>query len=73
MPHNKLAVDVAAPGGSLRIQFDPAPGQQEYVINLNRLWFWNALPKSNPPRLTAADGAAEAVMQYRRERSPVLY
>ena len=73
VPHNKLAVDVAAPGGSLRIQFDPAPGQQEYVINLNRLWFWNALPKSNPPRLTAADGAAEAVMQYRRERSPVLY
>jgi hypothetical protein len=69
---DRATVDIESPGGSFRVQFEVAPGEQEYVINLNRLWFWNALSRTSP-RITAEDGAAQAVMEYRRERGPVLY
>jgi hypothetical protein len=73
VPHNKLTVDIEAAGNSFKVLLDVAPDEREYVVNLNRLWFWNSLPKSETPRIRAEDGAAEAVMSYRRERSPVLY
>ena len=69
----KLTVDIEAPGGLFRAQFDVAPEEREYVVNLNRLWFWRLLADSGAPRITAEDAAAEAAMDYRRERSPVLY
>ena len=68
VPRNKLTVDLAA----FHVQFDVAPNQREYVINLDRLWFWNLLPKSTQPGISAGDGAAEVVINYRRERTPVL-
>ena len=65
----KLTVDI----DSFRVQFDLAPDHREYVVNLNRLWFWNPLSRRSAPRITTEDAGAEAVMGYRRERRPVLY
>jgi hypothetical protein len=72
MPRGKVTVDVDSPGGPFRMQFDVAPEEREYVVNLNRLWFWNMVSKP-APRITAEDAASEAAMDYRSERSPVLY
>jgi hypothetical protein len=73
VPRGKLTVDIAAPGGRFQAQFDVSPEEREYVVNLDRLWFWKVLAKSGAPRITAEDSAAQAAMDYRRERSPVLY
>ena len=59
--------------GEFQIQFDVKPSEREYVVNLNRLWFWGPLAKGAPPRLTTEDAAATAAMEYRRERGAVLY
>lgn len=68
-PRKKLSVSA----GDFQIQFDVIPARREYVINLNRVWFWNSLAKSAPPRITTEDAAASAGMEYRRERGSVLY
>jgi hypothetical protein len=72
-PGSKLTVDIESRGGPFRIQFDVDPKEREYVVNLNRLWFWGPLSRQTTPRITAEDTAAEVVMDYRRERSSVLY
>jgi hypothetical protein len=69
----KLTVNIQAGDGPFQIQFNVSPTQREYVVNLNRLWFWNPLAKTSPPRITTEDAAASAAMEYRRERGPVLY
>jgi hypothetical protein len=69
----KMGVVVQSAGDPFEIQFDVAPGQREYVVNLNRIWFWNALGRSGVPKLAAQDPRAQAFLGYRRERSPVLY
>jgi hypothetical protein len=69
----KLTVDVQAMDGPFQIQFNVNPRQTEYVVNLNRLWFWNPLAKTSSPRITTEDAAASPAMEYRRERRPVLY
>ena len=68
-----LTVDFDSPGGPFRVQLTVTPEQREYVINLNRLWFWNPLSKPIMPKITIEDTGAKAVMEYRRERRPVLY
>ena len=65
----KLVVDL----DSFQVQLDLNPKEREYVVNLNRLWFWEPLSKTPPPRITAEDAAASATLEYRRERTPVLY
>ena len=72
-PKGKVTVNIESPGQLFQVQFDVAPGELEYVVNLNRLWFWNAMSRLSKPRITADDAAVEAVMDYRGERSPVLY
>jgi len=72
-PQGKAVLDVESTGGPLRVVFDLTPRQHDYVINLNRLWFWAPLSKQPPPRITAKDSAAQVVMEYRQERGPVLY
>jgi hypothetical protein len=67
---SKLTIDIDA---NFHVQFDVRPGKREYVVNLNRLWFWNSLAKSTNPWITTQDPAAQTVMEYRRERRPVLY
>jgi hypothetical protein len=69
----KATLDIDSSNGTFHLQFDVDPEQREYVINLNRVWFWNPLPKSQPPRISAEDPSAQVVTSYRQERSPVLY
>jgi len=73
-PQGKSVLDIESAGGPLRVAFDLTPGQRDYVINLNRLWFWGSLSKqTTTPRITAKDSAAQVVMEHRQERGPVLY
>jgi len=71
-PRTKVTVDIDASEGRFRVQFDTGRGKREYVVNLNRLWFWNPISKPTP-RITAEDAAAEVVTEYRRERKATLY
>jgi hypothetical protein len=73
VPGSKVAVRIDSSAGPFRVQFDVDPAKREYVVNLNRLWFWSPVAKSAAPRITAEDGSAQAIMQYRREPRPVLY
>ena len=70
--HSSAIVDIDSPSGPFRIQFDLTPDDHEYVINLNRMWFWALLSKS-PPRAKTEDGAAAAIIGYRIDRASVLY
>jgi hypothetical protein len=72
VPAGKLTVDIDDTAGPFKVQFDVAPGEREYVVNLDRLWFWNLLAKSPEPRIAIGPGV-NARVDYRRERSPVLY
>ena len=69
----KLSVTVESAGASFQIQFDVAPGQREYVVNLNRIWFWDLLARSGMPHIFTEDQHAQTFLGYHRERSPVLY
>ena len=69
----KLSITVESAAGPFQIQLNVAPGQREYVVNLNRIWFWNLLAKSGTPRMITEDERAQAFLGYHRERSPVLY
>jgi len=69
----KLNVKVESAAGPFQIQWDVAPGQREYVVNLNRIWFWNVLAKSRTPEIFIQDEHAKAFLGYHRERGRVLY
>jgi hypothetical protein len=72
-PREKLKVTIeTSDHDPFRIELDVAPGEREYVINLNRVWFWEFVSGSGP-RVTVEGDAAKAVLEYRRERRPVLY
>jgi hypothetical protein len=66
VPRAKATIDIE----SFRLQFDVTPGQREYVVNLNRLWFWKLL---SAPRITPEDPVAQSTVDYRTEPHPVLY
>lgn len=52
-----LAVPVEVAGGRYEIRFTAVPGQQEYVVNLDRVWFHGALRRAGlAPRLDAVPG-----------------
>jgi hypothetical protein len=73
VPRGKLEVTVESSGNdAFRIELDVAPGEREYVINLNRVWFWGLVAGAGP-RVTVEDDLAETVIEFRRERRAVLY
>jgi hypothetical protein len=73
VPRSKLKVMVEAAGSPFQVQLDVAPGQREYVVNMNRLWFWNPLARSGTPQIVVEDEHARAFLGYHRERGQVLY
>jgi hypothetical protein len=73
VPRGKLSVTIeSADHDPFRIQFDVEPGERQYVINLDRVWFWKLLAKSSP-HVAVEDDAAEETVEYLREKRPVLY
>ena len=73
VPRGKLEVTVESSGNDpFRIELDVAPGGREYVVNLNRVWFWGLVAGAGP-RVTVEDDLAETVIELRRERGAVLY
>jgi hypothetical protein len=73
VPRGKLEVTVESSGNdAFRIELDVAPGEREYVVNLNRVWFWGLVAGAGP-RVTVEDDLAETVIELRRERGVVLY
>jgi hypothetical protein len=67
----KVNVSIQSEAGPFRIGFEVVPEDREYVVNLNRLWFWSAIAKS--ARITVEDPAAQASTTWRRERGAVLF
>jgi hypothetical protein len=56
----------------LAITFATAPGQRDYFINLDRIWFWRALATLEPhPALQAASGAELKILP--RNTDEILY
>jgi hypothetical protein len=69
----KLSVSIQGTAGEFNIDFDVAPGQRDYVINLNRLWFWKPLVQSGTPDIVTRDARAQTFLGFHRERGAVLY
>jgi hypothetical protein len=57
---------------TFRVELDVDPADRDYVVNLDRLWFWSAV--ANPlPQITVDDKAAQLSILHRQQRGPVLY
>jgi hypothetical protein len=69
----KVSVSIQGTAGAFSIEFDAAPGQRDYVINLNRVWFWKPLVKMGTPDILTQDARAQTFLGFHRERGAVLY
>jgi hypothetical protein len=69
----KVTATIPSSDGVYHVQFDVGPDESEYVVNMNRVWFWPLLSKTSLPEITMDDAAALVLVDYRRERSTVLY
>ena len=68
----KTSMTIAADTGIWRVDLQVTPEHREYLVNLDRLWFWDRTKKV-PVRMWAADGRGQVTMEYRRPRGRVLY
>lgn len=69
--NQKTSLLIATTAGDFRLQFDLAPGAGEYVVHLERLWFWNVV--QTPARIQPENAGPQARIERRREPRPVLY
>jgi hypothetical protein len=70
---SNIAVQMQGSDESFTTSLDTVPDTVEYVIRLDRLWFWNAHFKNGPtPRFIYPPGA-QLRLVHRQERNDILY
>jgi hypothetical protein len=65
----KVALESAT--GHYEVLFDRDPDHREYVINLERLWFWGMLKRVSGPSIACGETGGECILS--RRRSDALY
>jgi hypothetical protein len=75
VPHpTETAVEIAAGEQRFRARFLMVPEQQEYVLSLDRLWFWGGLRRAGvQPSLASHDPTVQVSVVRRARRDDILY
>jgi hypothetical protein len=68
----KAAVFLETRAGPMTLQFHLVRGVREYVINLERLWFWG-IAGPDSPHVMLPEAGAEVRIERRRRDAAVLY
>jgi hypothetical protein len=69
-----LAVPVDSPAGTFAIGLSVVPGQKEYHVRLDRVWFWRALRRAGlEPKVGDVPAGVEVEIIRRQRRDDLLY